>query len=145
MSYNANYENDARVRAKNKWYDAHDDKRLILFVKLWDDDEEFEATFPFRWDVCSTCQGKGSHVNPSIDCDGLSAKDFAEDPDFAEQYWGGAYDQPCNGCGGRTTERVLDEDRFNDQHREWYALLEEYWRDEAEYRAECEAERRMGA
>lgn len=55
---------------------------------------------PFKWGVCPTCSGKGSHVNPSIDCDGLTGEDFAEDPDFAESYFNGEYDQTCSECGG---------------------------------------------
>lgn len=50
--------------------------------------------------VCPTCEGRGSHVNPGIDAEGLSAEDFAEDPDFEESYFRGDYDVPCAECGG---------------------------------------------
>lgn len=52
------------------------------------------------------CRGRGKHVNPAIDCGGIPASDFAEDPDFAESYFRGHYDVPCAACGGR---RVVPE------------------------------------
>ena len=58
---------------------------------------------PFEWVVCDLCDGRRTVVNPSIDASGLSAEDFAEDPDFAEQYMSGAFDIPCPRCGGRST------------------------------------------
>lgn len=52
------------------------------------------------WVICFTCRGDGHVVNPSIDGCGLSAEDFHEDPDFAEDYMSGAYDIVCRTCGG---------------------------------------------
>jgi len=75
---------------------------------------------PHKWGVCDVCNGNGTHVNPSIDCGGLTAKDFARDPDFAEEYGRGEYDQPCNRCGGRTTVPVPDFDRISDEDRKLY-------------------------
>lgn len=53
-----------------------------------------------RWQICPACCGNGHCVNPNIDAHGLTAEDFAEDPDFAEDYFSGAYDQPCAACKG---------------------------------------------
>ena len=75
---------------------------------------------PHKWAVCDVCRGNGTHVNPSIDCGGLTARDFDQDPDFAEAYWRGEYDQPCNKCGGRTTVPVPDFDRISDEDRKLY-------------------------
>lgn len=55
----------------------------------------------FEWEVCPTCRGNGSHVNPSIDRQGIDPSEFRRDPEFADQYFSGAYDQPCSQCGGR--------------------------------------------
>jgi hypothetical protein len=52
------------------------------------------------WIVCPVCKGEGTTVNPNIDAHGLTAEDFREDPDFAEEYMSGAYDIVCNGCVG---------------------------------------------
>ena len=75
---------------------------------------------PHKWGVCDVCRGNGTHVNPSIDCGGLTAKDFARDPDFSEAYGRGEYDQPCNKCGGRTTVPVADFDRISEEDRKVY-------------------------
>lgn len=63
---------------------------------------------PHHWEVCDLCEGRGKVVNPSIDASGLSAEDFAEDPDFAEGYMSGRYDIVCPQCRGRTTIPVSD-------------------------------------
>lgn len=55
-----------------------------------------------RYIVCPTCDGAGSHVNPSIDSEGLTAADFEEaGPEFFEDYRSGTYDVPCYECGGK--------------------------------------------
>jgi hypothetical protein len=77
-------------------------------------------SLPYRWEVCPVCNGRGSHVNPSIDCEGISAEQFADDPDFAEEYFSGTYDVTCNCCGGRTTVPVVDEEKLT--HRQRRAL-----------------------
>ena len=56
-----------------------------------------------RWEVCHLCNGEGKTVNPSIDASGLSDDDLYDDPDFAEDYFGGRYDVVCGACDGRTT------------------------------------------
>jgi hypothetical protein len=57
---------------------------------------------PFRWEVCDLCDGEGKVVNPSIDANGLTAEDFAED------YFRGRYDITCPQCRGRTTIPVVE-------------------------------------
>lgn len=67
-----------------------------------------------KWIVCPVCEGEGKTVNPNIDAHGLSAADFAEDPDFAEEYMSGTYDITCGGCNGL---RVVTEERIEELHR----------------------------
>jgi hypothetical protein len=102
------------------WHTHIDRKRMVAYVALTgdvadpDDDgseEERLTEVPIRFEVCSLCGGKGSHVNPSIDSEGLTAEDFAEDPDFEESYRGGDYDVTCNRCGGERVVAVVDEER----------------------------------
>jgi hypothetical protein len=52
------------------------------------------------WIVCPVCEGEGKTVNPNIDCNGLTAEDFRDDPDFAEDYMNGMYDVSCGACNG---------------------------------------------
>lgn len=138
----ANYSGDHRVRAAEKWYKSFDEQRMILVVTLFlDDGDEEDVEFPVRFDVCPTCEGKGSHVNPSIDCNGLTAEDFHEDPDFAEEYFQGSYDVTCYGCGGRRVVPVIDEERANP---ELLSRLREQREADAEYRSQRANEERMG-
>ncbi len=103
---------------------------------------DIEESLPMHWAVCDVCHGKGTHVNPAIDCCGITGDDFAEDPDFAESYKRGDYDQPCNRCGGRTTIQAVDLDALSETQRKLY---EEQQREEANDRACYLAEVRAGA
>lgn len=138
-----NYYNDARVRAgeRGDWYKSLDEGRMIATVEVWtvrEDFEDFEErTCRAKWEVCSTCDGKGTHVNPSIDCNGLGAEDFDGDPDFAEEYTSGAYDVSCAACHGRRVVAVPDEPEIVE-------YLEDQAQGEAEAHAERMAEIRMG-
>lgn len=107
---------------------------------LYTDDGDIEL--PTKWAVCSVCDGEGKHVNPNIDRNGISAQDFYEDPDFAEEYFSGTYDVTCYRCHGRTTERVVDWDAMP---KDMVDAYEQQLKDEAYWAMEAEAERRMGA
>ena len=101
-----------------------------------------EVELPYKWDVCPVCEGRGSHVNPSIDAGGLSLESLHDDPDFSEDYRRGMYDQTCNRCAGKRVVPVVDENRCTPED------LKEYYEEadaDADYRAEALAERRMGA
>lgn len=103
---------------------------------------DIEEELPMKWGVCHVCDGKGKHVNPSIDAGGLSAEDFHDDPDFAEDYMRGTYDVTCNGCNGRTTVPVVDWDALDPTRRKAY---EEQLKEECLDHAERLSEIRMGA
>ena len=92
-----------RRNGVDNWFDRIDEKRLVAFVENGDGEE---VEVPFTWGVCPTCDGKGKHVNPAIDENGISADEFREDPEFAQDYFSGVYDQPCAECDGR---RVVPE------------------------------------
>lgn len=103
---------------------------------------DIEEPLPTTWVVCDVCNGDGKHVNPSIDCNGISPEVFLEDPDFAEDYSSGLYDQPCNKCRGRTTIQAVDWDALSAEQRTAY---EAQLAEEADDRACYLAEMRMGA
>ena len=127
-----NYYTDQRVVAgeSSPWYKEIDEKKMVALIEI----DEVEEWIPFEYVVCPLCDGKGKHVNPSIDCNGISGEQFREDPDFAEEYFSGVYDIPCNLCKG---ERVVPS--TTDKR------VVEWQREEAEFQAMCAAERRMGA
>jgi len=135
-SEDRNYYSDYRVRASShkKWYRALDQKRMVATI-IAEDDEGNETEFetPFTWEVCPTCDGKGKHVNPSIDAGGISAEEFNNDPEFAEDYCSGRYDVCCYNCGGLRVVAVTDDSRV-------IAAEEE----QREYERMRDSERRMG-
>lgn len=103
-----------------------------------EDEDGLEHQLPSVYAVCPTCRGKGRHVNPSIDAHGLSREDFAADPDFAEDYFSGAHDVECYGCGGKRVVLVVDEERcpkhLLELYREAEREREQDARDEASAR-----------
>ena len=64
------------------------------------------------WIICPVCDGDGKTVNPAIDANGLTADDFADDPDFADDYLGGVYDIACRACNGTGKLRKSDKARL---------------------------------
>lgn len=129
---------DRRERDHN-WFNSFDEKAMTVNVG----EEDEGQNIPVRYEVCGTCDGKGSHVNPSIDADhGITREEFDEDPDFKESYFRGDYDQPCNECGGRRVAPVVDTDRATPAQVQY---VESWIQDMVNYAAECAAERRMGA
>jgi len=101
----------------------------------------FDVELPWKWSVCTTCRGEGRHVNPSIDCGGISAQDFHDDPDFADEYMRGTYDQDCTRCAGKRVVPAVDVDAMSS---ELMALWEAQVNDDAAYDAERLAEIRAG-
>jgi len=100
-----------------------------------------EQELPTCWEVCDVCDGEGKYVNPSIDASGITAEQFADDPEFEESYFGGVYDVVCEHCGGKRVVKVADWDRMtNEQSAAYRQQLE----DDAYYDAERMAEIRMG-
>lgn len=132
------YYTDHRVRAKDR-------KRLSMigdrgvFRAVDEDGNDIELNVPVAFEVCPTCQGKGKHVNPSIDCDGLSREDFDEDPDFRELYFSGAYDVACYECDGMRVVPVIVRDKLDAKTLE---LIDDSEQGDREYAAELAHQRR---
>lgn len=126
-----NYHGDPRVRNAGK------NKPPVLYL---DDGSELEL--PIKIIVCPTCSGRGKHVNPSIDAGGISADEMHDDPDFADAYMSGVFDQTCYQCDGRTTVPDVDWAQLTPEQAKQY---ERQLQDEAGDDAERLAELRMGA
>lgn len=115
----SNYYNDSRVRGSMR-------DRSFKFDICDDDGNWHEAEVPTKYAVCPVCLGKGTHVNPSIDCNGLSSEDFNDDPDFREDYFSGRYDQQCDTCNGDRVVLEADRDKMGKELlRLWDAELDE--------------------
>lgn len=101
---------------------------------------------PMRYEVCPECEGSGTEVDPAIDCGGLTAQDFAEDPDFAESYFAGHYDRPCSHCRGKRVVDVPDLSYLSPEDRERRErIINDWYRDQYDSAREIAAERAMGA
>ena len=129
-----NYYTDQRVLAgeSTDWFITLDEDKMQALIN--DPETDNEVQVGFTYEVCGLCNGKGTHVNPSIDCNGISGNDFAEDPDFYEDYRSCAYDVKCNHCHGKRVYPYCTDERVIRAQEE-----------EAEYQAICAAEMRMGA
>jgi hypothetical protein len=140
-----NYYSDYRVRAanhQNHWYDI-DAKNLVAYVALENEEGEEELhEVKLKFEVCPTCDGRGKHVNPSIDCNGISSQDFYDDPDFADDYQQGMYDVTCYGCKGERVVPMMDRNRTNHKIVEMIDKQQEF---DEQYEAQRLAEIRMGA
>jgi hypothetical protein len=91
---------DRRIRAKAKHQDLLLDESSMEATITFGGEEV--GTVPFKFEVCPTCRGSGTHVDPSIDSGGLTAEEMERrGPDFRARYERGDYDQPCNECDGR--------------------------------------------
>jgi len=148
-----NYWNDSRVQAsmRSKPYKVLSSKKHTTRVELCEylhnrliegevlpEDHDGIFELATRFEVCDLCRGSGHVVNPGIDCGGLTQEDFDEDPDFAEDYLSGVYDQPCPQCHGN---RVVPNVEFPKNIQE---AIDEFIRDEIEYAREVARERAMG-
>jgi predicted methyltransferase len=108
-------------------------------VQIMEEGEEV-VTINCHYAVCGCCDGRGTVVNPSIDAHGIGAEEWNEwDPEEREGYMKGRYDIECPHCEGKRVVLTPNEDDPG------IKVLHQAWHDEASYRAEVEAERRMGA
>ena len=111
-------------------------KTPVLFVS--DDDEPREL--PFKWEICGTCRG---HGKSSAYLGAYTASEMDEaGPEFMEDYMNGFYDRTCDHCGGGGKVKVADLSRMSKADRAAYRTQ---LREDAEYEALCEMERRYGA
>jgi hypothetical protein len=94
-----NYYNDHRVRGgRDRWWIDINERKMMVRHK-YDTEDDLQVWYKFKYETCDTCDGKGNHVNPSVDCNGLTYEDLYDDG-YAEDYFGGVYDVQCYKCHG---------------------------------------------
>lgn len=102
--------------------------------------EQFKEKFggEERWVICGNCEGEGRCLTESL-CGDVTEM-LAEDPDFAEGYWGGSYDVRCECCGGSgkvktsiPTTLTPEQEKFTQEFWEWASATEECERAERGY------------
>ena len=115
-------------------------------IRFTHPETDLEVEVPAKFEICGRCEGRGKHVNSAIDGNGLSSQDFDEDPDFREDYFSGNYDVRCEECGGNRVTLEPDWDKMSPEVKKVYSEYLDGERDwAATFRAERDAERRMGA
>lgn len=125
-------------------------KNVIRFVHHLDTVEgieERELELPAKWEICSRCDGNGTHVNPNVDGHGITSEEWANEwaEEEKEAYLEGRYDVRCNDCSGSGKRLILDEDAAKQKDPAILQLYFQQLREEAEYQQMCEMERKMGA
>lgn len=125
--------------------------RNTITVPVYTNRDQIDVRFPARWIICEACDGHAT-TTAHIECDGggFTGEEWAEAcrdcEDFADNYFGGAYDRPCPSCNGRGSVQVIDEESVTGWRER--ILLKAYFaqeRDSREIDAIHAAERRMGA
>ncbi len=119
-----------------------DESKMLLTMEFEGEGGDVKYEFPCDFQVCGTCDGKGKHVNPSIDAHGITQDEFYEDPGFEEAYMEGQYDVSCYECNGKRVMPHIRREHIDDKILQF---IDEWIQDEISFRAECEFERRMGA
>lgn len=119
----------------------------VQFVEYSDETgEEVTHVLPSKKEICSRCDGEGKHDHPAFS-NGITASEMNEEWDEydRELYFGGAYDVICSECKGAKIVLVLDEERAKEECPEVLKKYLDYKREHAQFLAEQESERRMGA
>jgi hypothetical protein len=143
---NANYFNDRRVIASTKDKPSFDQKSMKITVAIVDDEGEEEVhELPAKFEVCSLCNGKGTHVNPSIDCNGITASEWGQwSSEEQEDYRNGAYDVSCHQCEGLRVVPSIDENKLSKDEERIFKLHLKSLEEEDDYERVCRMERIMG-
>ncbi len=145
------FELDKRVRRAEEqctFFKSVDKSKMTVTVSICiGDDEEMQVTFPMKFVVCDVCDGKGTHVNPSIDAHGITEDEFSSwDNEEREMYMSGAYDITCATCKGDRVLPTINEDAVTDKTMlENLKLYEKQKSVDAYYASIERQERMMGA
>ena len=127
----------------------------LTYIKYdYDTDEEDEVvlTLPSHMVVCYDCDGHGTHLTPSMRSHAYTEEEIEESfsDEDREAYFsrGSYYDVQCETCHGKNVIPEVDESRLDSEQKRQYAEYNEHEdarsAADAEYRAECEMERRYG-
>ena len=117
---------------------------MKLTIRLiTEDGDEAEHELPAKYEVCTRCDGHGSHLNPSIGQHAYTREEFEEafhDPEDRAEYFkrGGIYDVSCGACGGERVVSVVDTARCTPAE---LGIVRRYRRQERE-RLQSEADER---
>jgi hypothetical protein len=97
---------------------------------------------PAQFVVCDECRGKGSHLVEGMRGAVYTWRDFEEDPDFRNDYFGGAYDVPCETCHGERLVTVPEREALTRSEARFLDMVERVQFEREREEAYLEAERR---
>jgi hypothetical protein len=139
---------DRRLSGADRARRREFDETSMTLITVIENDEGEEAAyyFPAKFEVCTTCDGKGKHVNPSIDSHGITSDEWQNDwsPEEQEAYMGGAYDVSCYECKGARVVPAVDEDKCNEEMKAALVRWNKQQEERAAYDAQCRKELEMG-
>lgn len=120
-------------------------KTPVITIPQEKDGFVIDVDLPARFEVCTTCQGRGTHDHPSFRETGITSEEWRGpdwDDDSRQAYLDGVYDVPCSECAGARVVPILDRARCT--HAQLVAF-DAHEKEEAEYHQMCRMERMMGA
>jgi len=97
---------------------------------------------PAQFVVCDECRGKGSHLVEGMRGAVYTWEDFEEDPDFRNDYFGGAYDVPCETCHGERLVTEPEREALTRSEARFLDMVERVQFEREREEAYLEAERR---
>lgn len=118
-----------------------DHKDLIIFLRdAMVDGQITKCDIIFHWEICSSCEGNGSH---SKHLGALTYQDMYDmDDEEIHKIGTGYYDKDCTRCDGTGKTREIDVERMPED----VALyIEEYFRNSYDMMMDRRAEMMMGA
>jgi len=118
---------------------------MTLTVEVCHNGEDCAVELPAKYEVCPTCNGHGSHVNPNIDDNGITAEEFARDPGFAEDYLRGTFSVTCYGCDGTRVVPAPNREKMSPEELDYLLAHEEVLADLEEMDRTMAREQSMGA
>lgn len=132
---------------EDKWEDWAENEEIQSTFKEWLEQLGGSATLQYetKFEICPTCNGRGTHTNPNIDCGGITASEWEEwDPEERDHYMNGGYDVTCSHCHGKRVIQHLEYDTQNPLYNWCSERLAEHYEYEYEYAQERANELRWG-
>lgn len=119
-----------------------DPKRTVILECESEDQQFYSVACHAQKAVCPTCDGEGTTLCDPLRGVAFSPEQMHDDPDFRENYFGGAYDVACDQCSGNKIVLEADPEFFNALPETIREDFERKISNDRRHEAEVESERR---